>query len=252
MLATDSRHLQRSTRRLAVRAAVAEWFRRKTWPRLTIGMSLLISVAVAWGLSAGLRLLGVTAMWLRYPVALGVGYLTFLVILKWLIVRAANQLNRERVGLLKDSVRQQRRSHEGDQLDLGEVLDAVGEVAEQSQRHIADPRMLPVWATAGLAATIVLVLVYYTWAAPLLLSELVVEGGLAPWIYRPISRGPFSTWRDVALELTGPAAAVMAFCLLGLCFVFAGFAPQATDIVEVWDHVLELRELALRNQGGAR
>lgn len=249
MLATESRLLQRSTRRLAVRAAVADWFRQRSWSRWTMGLSVTLCGMFAWGISSALLTLGVSPLWVRYPLALCSAYVAFLGLLGWLITRSASRLQAEQDSLRKDSVRQQLRSQEGNQLGLGKLLDSLGDVAEQSRRQI-EPQLLPVWATVGLAATIVLVLLYYIWAAPLLMSEVLVEGGLAPWIYRPISRGPLSTWRDVALELTGPAATVMVFCALGIAIAMSWFAPQATDIVDVWDRVVAFRELAIRQAGG--
>ena len=203
---------------------------------------------LAWAISTGLWSLGVSWMWVRYSLALVGGYWTFVLLLGFQVNRYAHQLELDQTGLRRDSVFQQARSHERDQLDLGKLLDVVGDVSEQNAQQVSDPRLLPVWATVGLAVTIVSILVYYIWAAPVLFSEVLVEGGLAPWIYRPISRGPFSTWRHVALELTGPAATVMAFCVLGLGFAMSCFAPHATHIGEVWDRVVEVRELAIQQR----
>ncbi|MCY2963441.1 MAG: hypothetical protein NT069_07270 [Planctomycetota bacterium] len=176
MIATDTRHLQRSTRRFAVRASVTDWFRQRAWSRLTAGIIIGSCVLLAWAISTGLWSLGISWMWVRYPVALAGGYSAFVLLLGFQLSRYAHQLELGQTGLLRDSVFQQTRTHERDQLDLGKLLDVVGDVSEQNAQQVSDPRLLPVWATVGLAVTIVSILVYYIWAAPLLFSEVLVEG----------------------------------------------------------------------------
>lgn len=249
MIATDSQHLQRSTRRFAVRASIATWIRQRSWSHLTVGLIIGSCVVLAWAISTGLWTLGVSWMWLRYPIALGGGYATFVFLLGIQVKRYAQRLALEVGQLQRESALQQTRPHEDDQLDLGKLLDVISDVAEENARQVSDPRLLPVWATVGLAVTLVAILLYYVWAAPLLLGEVLTEGGLAPWIYRPISRGPFSNWRQVALELTGPAAIIMALSILGIGIAMSLFAPQATHIGEVWDQVLEFREMNIQRRG---
>ena len=68
--------------RLRARTALETYFRNRSFPRLTLG--LLVTVAGLAGLFLSHELLrfGVEEMWIRYPLAVIVGYAVFLIQLR--------------------------------------------------------------------------------------------------------------------------------------------------------------------------
>src|SRR5258708_32903826 len=92
MVRDDCTHLQRHSRRFAARAGVAAWILQQNWPRTAMTVVIAASVAVWFGSSEALRWCGVSAMWLRYPLALAVTYGLFLALLGFLAARTARRL----------------------------------------------------------------------------------------------------------------------------------------------------------------
>jgi hypothetical protein len=114
-----------------------------------------------------------------------------------------------------------------------ELVDGVTDGARECE-FPRDPRAIPAIVTLFLAITVVLICIYFISVAPALLAELVAEGGLVAWLYRPKRFGPESRWLTVAIEQTGVAAVALAAAYLGCGIVFQLWAPDATSIVEVW------------------
>lgn len=67
------------------------YFERKRWPRLSLGLVLLVTGAAGFGVSQLLLHLGVTTMWQRYPLAVVVAYGVFLTLLRvWVAIERAH------------------------------------------------------------------------------------------------------------------------------------------------------------------
>src|SRR5262249_15953861 len=60
------------------RAALEGYFRKRSFPRIILGLILLLTGAVGLGVSYELLHAGVTKMWIRYPVAVLVAYAVML------------------------------------------------------------------------------------------------------------------------------------------------------------------------------
>jgi hypothetical protein len=209
-------------------------------------MTLVVaaSAGVWCGSSVALRWCGISAMWLRYPVALVPAYALFLVLSGLLARRTARRLDARREVLRRQSRRRQWQSDETDeQRKFDDFLDDVSEGMRHADNGDAGAG-LPALIVTMLATTVVLVCIYFIWMAPVLFGELIVEGALATWLYRPSSRGLAGNWLDVSLEQTGLPAFLMAVSFLAAGIGFQVYAPEAETIVDVFHHAARQREVA--------
>src|SRR5260370_34195886 len=175
MVRDDCTHLQRHSRRFAARAGVAAWILQHDWPRTAMTVVITASVAVWFGLSEGLRWCGVSAMWLRYPVALVPAYALLLIILGLLARDTGRRLDSRRELLRRHSLRHQWHSEERDELTkFNDFVDDFSEGMRQAD-HGDGGAALPVALMMMLSATVVLVCTYFIWMAPIIIGELVVE-----------------------------------------------------------------------------
>jgi hypothetical protein len=208
-------------------------------------MTLVIaaSLAIWFGSSEAMRWCGIGAMWLRYPLAFAVTYSLFLLLLGSLAVRTARRLNSRCEVLQRQSLRHQWHSNEADeQKKFDDFLDDFNEGMRQADQGDGGAGV-PAFVVMMLSATVVLACIYFIWMAPVLFGELIVEGALARWLYRPTARGLAGNWFDVSLEQTGLAAFLMTVSLLAAGIGFQIYAPEAETIVDVFRHAAR-REIA--------
>lgn len=251
MIAENSEHLRRSSYRYAVLAGVAVHSARGAWPRVGVAAAIAACIGMGIATSIGLRSLGLSAMWLRYPLALAAAYTTFLVLSGLLATRLARRLAARQHEVRREVLRQQSRCEATDAPQLDEILDEFFDIAHNSCDRGNDPHGLPAWLLFLLAATVVLICVYYVCMAPLLIAELALEGGLMTWLYRPAFRGAAASCLTATLEQSGAAAMVLA-----LSFMLAGaglqiYAPRATTLEEV-RQVAVLRAQQARDRAPGR
>lgn len=208
------------------------------FPRVQMG--LIVVLTGLGGLLASFLLLqaGMGSMALRYPAALGLAYLLFLLLL-WLWLRT----NTEDYGDLPDP---------GDLLpgnsggggtapspggggDFGgggasgsfdapeiapptpsNTLGPLGDVAEGAAS--ADELAIPILAIA-LAIGLALASLYVVYLAPVLFAELLVDGVLSYSLYRHLRGVEAPHWFMTALRRT-----VLPFCLTGIFLAVVGWA----------------------------
>ena len=244
MIAETTQHLQRSSRRFAVRDGVALWILRRSYSRRAVAFALAVSAGIGLACSVGLRHCGLGVMWLRYPLALGVSYVVFVVLLGMIVRRTARRLVNGQAEIRRDALRLQFRQNDAELPDPNAFFDNISEAADQAQQQDADPRALPVYLMLLLSLTVVLVCAYFIWMAPVLVADVAAEGALVGWLYRPRFRGFDDSWLPVALEQTGMPVLLLALAFTATGVGFQLYAPQATSVGEVWQHVLQQRKLA--------
>jgi hypothetical protein len=212
---------------------------------------VLICVGIGVGTSIILREMGITGMWLRYPVAFVASYSVFLLLLGSMIAYSTHRLNGQRKRLFRDSQRHQHRSEDTGRPELEDLIDRLFELARHSNNGNGDPRGAAVLLLILLAATVVLICVYFICVAPAFLAELIVEGACLTWLYQPRDRLGLNRWHAVALEQTALPALIMAFSLMTIGIGLQISAPRAETAVEVWNQVKE-RPRAVAIQNGRR
>lgn len=242
---------------------------RKSYPRLHASLILLLTGLAGFLVSFVLLRAGVTAMWLRYPVAILVAYGVFLMLLRvWL------WLNRPRdFGL---------------DLDVLEILDVTsyestevtapapdgfsggGDFAGgggggswgQSVSTVTSTKSSVStftstkssgssgfsfdidlddgwWILIAIVALLgaLIAAVYVVYIAPALLAEILLDGVLLAGLYERVKTIEHKHWLRSALRRTAvPAVVIVVF------FAIAGYAmqraaPEARSIGEVWKHI---------------
>jgi hypothetical protein len=200
---------------------------------LAVAGVIAVSTAVAFGASLVLRDVGVTPMWVRYPLCVLLAYAVFLALLGLCVRRAAGRIRRHLERVRHDSTRRQfRRDDQAPPQPLDEFL---GECLEGTQDGGGGDARSYVLAVMGL--TVVLICGYYVFTAPALLSQVVVEGALLTALYRPTTRGPDVHWLTVAVEETLLPALMIALCVTVIGTVFQITAPEASNLAEVLRHL---------------
>jgi hypothetical protein len=165
-----------------------------------------------------------------------------------LAARAARQIEDSRQ-IRRDASHRQFHSADDDLPDGSRFFDNLPDNSDQTIRNLGDPRAIPIYLMLLMSITIVVVCIYFIWMAPVLLAEMVVEGSLATWLYRPLVRGSQANWFTVALEQTGIAAFLLAACFALTGIGFQLYAPRATTVVEVWKELERtIAEPAARDQ----
>ena len=252
---------------------VRELLLRRGMPRLQMSLILFVTGLSGFLVSFVLLHVGVREMWFRYPFAVLVAYIVFLLLLRlWLLYQK----------------RSARRSSSG--LDLSDVdlaipFDAGGNAAGEAldegfgggadfagagagggwepslQSATASPSVaggggsgsgggggvgLPdigIDADEGCFFAIALLLIivsgllaslYVIYIAPALLAEMLVDGLLVSGLYRRVKDPVPGNWLlGVVRQTLVPVLLVFA-CFLGAGYLFNKIAPEASTIREVW------------------
>lgn len=220
---------------------------RHGWPR--VQMTLLVALTGGMGLLASFLLLqaGLHTLWLRYPIALGVAYLVFLLLLwLWLRTRAEDHAD---VGNLFGDVNFAPGGGGGSAPISGGGGDFAGGGASASfdapatstpleglgAVPDADEFAIPL-AMVALAIGLALSSLYVVYIAPALFSELLLDGVLSATLYRRLRGLESQHWVETAVRRTALPFFLTAV-FLGLCgAAMQWFAPEAHTLGEVLQH----------------
>jgi hypothetical protein len=171
--------------------------------------------------------LGLETMWIRYPVAVGLAYLVFFLLLRlWLVfggvpLSGSDVLDAADVSLDIAST-------------VGEVGSGTAEGASASDAASAldAAEFWPLVAIAGLLGGIIACL-YVIYTAPSLLAEVVVDGALVSALYSRLKKGECPHWVYGAIRRTWVPALVAAIFFGVAGFALAKAVPGAHSIGEV-------------------
>lgn len=189
------------------------YFEKKRSPRVMLSLVILVTGLVGFGLSFGLLNAGMTAMWLRYPLAVLGSYVVFLGLIRlWVEIEKHNidpndpaiseAMNNEEG---PESVsRKSKDSNWLDWLDLPSGLDGDGFFP-----------ILLIAAVIGLLA----ILVSIIGAAPVLIAEVFIDVALASLLYRHLRIPANEHWLGTAIRKTGGYVfgAALLLSLAGFC-----------------------------------
>jgi hypothetical protein len=230
----STRQLRLPTREQLVEKAKA----RMAVPR--VQMMLLLSAAGGAGFltSYGLLQLGLDRMALRYPLAVGVAYLVFFLLLRlWLSLQG--DPDEYSLDGLDSAV---------DAADVG--LDVVSSFESSPPMPAAEPggpsldlgvpdldEGIFLIVLAAVAAVVLGAVVYVIYLAPLLLAEVLVDGVLLVGFYRRLKRPEPEHWALCAVRRTWIPAIIVAVTFFFAGVVFQSLAPEARSIGGVWKSV---------------
>lgn len=232
---------------------------RRSWPRLQISLILLLTGMAGFLTSFCLLHLGVSRMWLRYPIAILTAYVVFLLLLDvWL------WLQRHRLSGVSDLLSldfpRSSTTSSGESLHFGGG-DAGGGGAGGSWGEGVSSSTSASTASSGntgsadvgfdldfgegcLVVVVLLAILgglvasfYVIYIAPALLAEILVDGAMVAGLYRRIKNIEPGNWLQTAVRRT-----LLPAILAAVFFTVAGVAlqrafPEAQSIGDVWNHI---------------
>jgi hypothetical protein len=248
-----TRSVAHLTRAQAIRRAARD-LQRHRWPRLE--MSLIVAVTGFAGFLAStvLLALGVEEMWQRYPLAVGIAYLVFLIEL-WAWMHLGDpgdsfpdiNLDWWRGGGSPPSSIGEGGSFGGGGAsgswedaggasfdaggDSSGVLDSVGDLGDAADGE-GCAFVIVVLLVVALAGTLLASAFYLVWGAPMLLAEVLVDGVLSFGLYRNLRRHEREFWLFTAVRRTGLVFVGTAGLLLIIGAALAHQVPGARSMGE--------------------
>lgn len=222
---------------------------RRSSPRLEMGLMVVCAGAAGFLSSVGMLALGLEEMGLRYGLAVGVAYATFLLLLAgWVRAACGRPLLR---------------------VEPEDALDAAGDVADLADqgflppgRPLASPaRSVPaeappgsswadvdvldvdhpvIWlvlAAAALAGVLVSAIV--VWSAPAFLAEVLLDALVSVGLYRRLRSLEARHWLATAVGRTWLPVLLVAAAFAVAGFLIQAHVSEATSIGGWWRHALE-------------
>ena len=208
---------------------------RLTAPRFQMTILLALTGGAGFLTSWGLLRGGMDSMALRYPIAVGAGYLVFFLLLRIWIALHSDPLE-----------------HLGDALDLSadgaELFTPHGSGVPVSNGSdsswdfpdfgLGDGEGLVFLIVVAIVAVLGLgVVIYALYLAPLLLAEVLVDGVLLVGLYKRLNRPQPTYWAFGAIKRTWLAATLVAVTFFFAGVYFEKAAPEARSIGGVWKAV---------------
>lgn len=225
-------------------------------PRLQ--MSVIVAVTAVSGFLASvlLSVAGMDAMWLRYPICVGIAYLVFLALI-WLWRRSREM---DVSGFGGPGVPS--RETGPDTPDWGGGGGSSGGAGASarfeapSATNAADMDMVPqldiqaadvsisdasldiehawILPVLGILAGVLVALVWVVWSSPALLSELALDAVLSTGLYSRLRRMPSEDWLYTTLRHTGWPFVIAFLCSFALGVALHAIAPGAATLGEVF------------------
>ncbi len=228
-------HKHQKIRRRALKRVEA-WLLARESPRFHMFIIVSVTGAAAFLFSFLMLKTGLTAMWARYPLAIGLAYGVFLALLRlWLTYEESG----ESPVTLADAVD----GAEGLVEITGAVVNnmdgidsVVGPAGDVANPFDLDEWIFVVIAIAALGAGL-LVILHLVWTGPALLAEVFVDGLVMSRVYKKLKLADQSYWMFGALRRTWLPALLAAVFFSILGFVLQQLAPGATSIGPVISHI---------------
>nr|WP_312250056.1 hypothetical protein [Stenotrophomonas geniculata] len=226
--------------------------RERGWPRLQMALIVALTGAAGFLASHLLRLAGIDAMLLRYPMAVLLAYGVFLLLMWiWIRWRWDNVLDGRSpdVGSGSPSPRGStvespwggvggRSGGGGASASWNESAQAGGgDAGELPLTGLAeDEAGLPLLAILGivaLVASVLLASVWVVWSAPVLMAELLVDAAIASGLYlRMQGMHEQGWWRVCVTHTIWPLLGLLLFFVV-LGWLAQEVAPDATHLLQV-------------------
>ncbi|RDZ28379.1 hypothetical protein [Lysobacter silvisoli] len=224
------------------------------WPRLQ--MMVIVALTGGIGFLASYLLLdaGMTAMWQRYPAAVGIAYLVFMALL-WLWAVTFQSRAYEYLDVSPGNGGSSGSfGGGGGQSGGGGASASFDSPASSMQTSLAEqplPKLdlpgadgcagddglgwLLLAAIAALAALAALLLLttWVVWIAPSLMAEVLLDVALAGGLYRRLRRIRSEYWLRTVLRQTFLPTLTIALLLAGMGYAGARYAPGADSIGDV-------------------
>lgn len=234
-------------RRFASREELIEWAQSElVMPRVQMTILLALTGGAGFFTSYLLLRAGMNSMALRYPLAVGVAYLVFFLLLRlWIALQSSAD------EIASDAV---------DVMDLGTDVLSGGHSSAfgtslPAPRSAPSPRgsssfdfdfgfdldspaaLLFLAIAAAVAAVVLGAMIYVLYLAPILLAEVLVDGVLLVALYRRLKGTEPEHWLFGAVKRTWIPALVVVLTFFIAGTIFQRLAPEARSIGGVWEAV---------------
>lgn len=233
-------------RRFSSREELIEWVKGDIiLPR--VQMTLLLALTGGAGFLTSYLLLraGLDRMALRYPLAVGVAYLVFFLLLRlWIALQSdADEIASDAVDVVDLGTDVLSAGHSS---AFGTSLPAPRSAPspkgsssfDLSISDLDSPAALLVLAIAAAVAAVVLgAMIYVLYLAPILLAEVLVDGVLLVALYRRLKGTEPEHWLFGAVKRTWIPALVVILTFFIAGTIFQRLAPEARSIGGVWEAV---------------
>lgn len=214
---------------------LANFLRRRSYPRIALGLVLILTALAGFGISFVLLKAGVGEMWIRYPVAVVGAYGIFLVLMRLWVEIESQQINPEDPELIEalekgapEPVKSRGDGNWLDGLDLVnfDFFDAEG--------------CLPA-VLIGIVVALIGLVVFALFGAPVLLAEVLIDMLLAGLLYRRLKHAAQEHWLGACIRKTWFFVLCTAFLLFvaGLCLSVA--APGTRTIGPALEQIFFLQ-----------
>lgn len=215
----------------------AEYLKRRRWPRLTLGIVVLLTGFAGLGISWALLHLGLSSMGIRYPIAVLGAYLVFLGLLRiWVEIERGhlNPDDPELIAAIEQDRLQPVPSPSEKKDSWFSWLDFLSPGPVDSLEGCAGGLLL--LAIIGLCITLVIFLA----GAPVLLGDVALDLLLVSLLYRRLKVAEREHWLATAVRRTWIHALVAAVLLSLIGWCTEMLVPGATTIGALIRQILNL------------
>ena len=214
---------------------------RKSYPRLHASLILLLTGLAGFLVSFVLLRIGLSAMWLRYPIAILFAYGVFLILLRvWLALSRSGDWDVDVEDIVETAIEVQSNDSTTDVSTFTStqtVSTFTPKPSSSSTGFSFDLDLDDAWWILLVVVVLLgaaIAALYVVYIAPVLLAEILLDGVLMAGLYKRVKTIDHQHWLRAALSRTAiPAILIVVF------FAIAGFAmqravPEARSIGEVW------------------
>ncbi len=217
--------------RLRARAALEDYFRRRSHPRFILGTLVSIAGVVGFFVSYILLHCGIEEMWIRYPLAVIGGYLAFLVLLRLWVEIERDRYDASQVNIPTDAPMQplplpNRKFISDSGLSWWEWLDPSGLFVFEEGCLVGCLIAVAIGALVAAGS----VLFSFIMTGSELLAEVFLDAVVVSMLYRHLKTAAREHWLGTAVRRSWRSALLLAGALglLGGCL--AAFAPNSHSL----------------------
>lgn len=210
-----------------ITAGLRNYFEKRRWPRLSLGLIVLATAVAGLGLSQLLLWLGMTTMWQRYPLAVAGAYVIFLGLMRvWVEIEKSHfdtddpEVRRLLAQPADDSEEPHSSSGWLDWLDFPDLGDM-----DLTEGCVVGILIASITAIAVAIFTLIA-------GAPALLAEVAVDILIVSALYKRLKTARNEHWLGAAVSRTWIFALITAVCLAGLGYSLQQLAPDAHTVGE--------------------
>ncbi len=215
---------KKSNWRERAKRGVETYFRKRSFPRFILGLTLLLTGFAGFGISMLLLRSGLVEMWLRYPIAVIGAYGAFLLLLRIWVQIERTRFDPAEVVIEETAPRNKKKENSWlDGVQIPDIPDGDG--------------CLPL-ILVGVVLGLIVLLVIALAGAPVFIAEVFIDAFLAGVLYRRLRIAADEHWLGSAIRRTWlfVLATAVLMGIGGLCLTI--MAPGSRTIGDTIEYFL--------------